>query len=120
MNKVFVFSSYDYFVNRLEYLKFQQNEKTKNSIARATWLILPLLLILLLWNYRRKIFRHTDKLKSLSLQEKKVFDLLKKGKSNKEISSELHIEVSTVKSHLHRIYTRLGVKSRKEIIDGKW
>jgi len=54
---------------------------------------------------------------TLSNQEKKVFNLLKKGKSNKEISSELHIEVSTVKSHLNKIYSRLGVKSRKEIID---
>ncbi len=53
----------------------------------------------------------------LSNQEKRVLSLLKKGKTNKEISSELHIEVSTVKSHLHKIYSRLGVKSRKEIVN---
>jgi DNA-binding NarL/FixJ family response regulator len=46
--------------------------------------------------------------------------LLKKGRSNKEIAQELHIEVSTVKSHLNKIYSRLGVKSRKEIVNTEW
>lgn len=54
--------------------------------------------------------------KLLSIQERKVFALLKQGKSNKEIAEALHIEVSTVKSHLNKIYSRLGVKSRKEIM----
>ena len=57
-----------------------------------------------------------QKIQHLSNQEKRVFNLLQKGKTNKEISSELHIEVSTVKSHLNKIYSRLGVKSRKDIV----
>ncbi|WP_298894455.1 helix-turn-helix transcriptional regulator [uncultured Psychroserpens sp.] len=56
-------------------------------------------------------------LKSLSIQERKIFSLLKDGKSNKEISDELNIGLSTVKSHASNIYAKLGIKSRKEILD---
>ncbi|MDX1476875.1 MAG: helix-turn-helix transcriptional regulator [Saprospiraceae bacterium] len=52
---------------------------------------------------------------SLSVQERKVFELLASGRSNKEISSELNIGVSTVKSHVHRIYSKLGISSRREV-----
>ena len=55
----------------------------------------------------------------LSGQEHRVLQLLSGGKSNKEISEALHIEVSTVKSHVSSIYAKLGVKSRKEVI-GKY
>ena len=71
----------------------------------------------------RKLRARTKKISSaqqLSVQEKKVFDLLKAGSSNKEISDALNIEVSTVKSHVHKIFSRLGVKSRKEIVNGDW
>jgi len=92
------------------------------------WLALILVLIptVLLLPTRRKRPQEqvdiTDKslLQSLSMQEKKVFEFLRKGASNKEISTELNIEVSTVKSHVYKIFSRLGVKSRKEIINGDW
>ena len=54
------------------------------------------------------------KLHELSLRQKEVFDLILLGKSNKEIMAELHIELSTLKTHINQIYKILGIKSRKE------
>jgi len=56
-------------------------------------------------------------LTELSINERKVFELLKQGKSNKEIASELSISVNTVKSHANSIYSKLKIRSRKELIN---
>jgi len=56
-----------------------------------------------------------ERKEALSIQERRVFQLVSEGKSNKEISAELNIGLSTVKSHVHSIYGKLGIKSRKEI-----
>lgn len=55
------------------------------------------------------------KLDQLSFKEKDVLTLILSGKSNKEISSQLFIEHSTLKSHINHIYKKLDVKSRKEL-----
>lgn len=57
-----------------------------------------------------------SKLLELSLRQKAVFDLIVKGKSNKEITAELNIELSTLKTHINQIYKILGIKSRRETI----
>ncbi len=57
--------------------------------------------------------------KKLSVQERKIFELLKRGASNQQISDECHIELSTVKSHVSSIFSKLKIKSRKEAIDWK-
>lgn len=54
------------------------------------------------------------KLFELSFRQKEVFDLIVKGKSNKEITAALHIELSTLKTHINQIYKILGIKSRRE------
>ena len=51
----------------------------------------------------------------LSTQEQKVFELMHQGLSNKEIAEKLFISLSTVKSHINTIYSKLGITSRKEI-----
>lgn len=53
---------------------------------------------------------------TLTVQERKIFSLIEAGKSNKEISSELNIEISTVKSHVNNLYSKLKINSRKEIM----
>ena len=55
-----------------------------------------------------------SKLLDLSLRQREVFDLILKGKSNKEITAELNIELSTLKTHINQIYKTLGIKSRRE------
>ena len=54
------------------------------------------------------------KLLELSLRQREVFDLIINGKSNKEITSKLNIELSTLKTHINQIYKILEIKSRRE------
>lgn len=63
--------------------------------------------------------RKRRKINSLSIQERKIFELLQKGASNQEISDEYNIELSTVKSHISSIFSKLHIKSRKEAINLK-
>jgi DNA-binding CsgD family transcriptional regulator len=63
--------------------------------------------------------KRNQKIKNLSVQERKIFDLLRTGLSNKEISAECNIELTTVKSHVGSIYSKLKIKSRKEAINFK-
>jgi len=53
----------------------------------------------------------------LSMQERKIFTLIIEGKSNKEISEILNIGLSTVKSHVSSIYSKLDINSRKDILN---
>lgn len=56
-------------------------------------------------------------IKDLTNQERKILLLIKEGKSNKEISEGLAIGLSTVKSHVYSIYSKLNIRSRKEILN---
>lgn len=51
---------------------------------------------------------------ALTNQEEKILSLILAEKSNKEIASELFIELSTVKTHINKLYSKLGAKNRKE------
>jgi two-component system NarL family response regulator len=53
---------------------------------------------------------------ALTVREIDVLKLLSCGRSNKEISATLFISETTVKSHLHNIFTKLNVMSRTEAI----
>ena len=48
----------------------------------------------------------------LSPREVEVLELMVRGQSNNQIASELSISLSTVKNHVHRIITKLGVSDR--------
>lgn len=64
-----------------------------------------------------KLLRKNNRIRELSVQERKVFDLLRKGATNQEISDQCNIGVSTVKSHVSSIYSKLNIKSRKDILN---
>lgn len=53
---------------------------------------------------------------ALTTQEYKIHNLIKEGYTNKEIATELHVSVSTVKTHINNIFKKKGVSSRKELI----
>ena len=57
-----------------------------------------------------------DKHTSLSGREREVVGLIGKGLRNKEFAHRLHISEPTVKSHLTRIFQKLNVSSRSELI----
>lgn len=124
-------SSNPYFVsfrNQLEFLEFQSSKTKFSNNAWKKWIFLVVLIFIgttIFWLRLRKkaLPKNNPKselIDSLSIQEKKVFELLKKGATNKEISKELNIEVSTVKSHVHKIFSRLGINSRKDIVNKDW
>ena len=52
----------------------------------------------------------------LTQKEKQILQLIGKGKSNKEIAAELFVELSTVKTHINKLYSKIGASNRKEAI----
>ena len=52
----------------------------------------------------------------LTGQEQRVAGLGAAGASNGEIARQLHVSVSTVETHLERIYAKLGIHTRYELI----
>lgn len=52
----------------------------------------------------------------LTRKEKEVLALLVKGKSNKEIASDLFVSETTVKSHISNILRKLDVKDRTQAV----
>jgi RNA polymerase sigma factor (sigma-70 family) len=48
----------------------------------------------------------------LTSREKTVLKLIAAGLSNREIANEMKVTVNTVKTHVSRILTKLGVRSR--------
>jgi two-component system nitrate/nitrite response regulator NarP len=57
-----------------------------------------------------------DALGALSPREREIGDLVLTGARNQEIAASLGITPGTVKVHLHRIYEKLGVGSRADLV----
>ncbi|MFG2631355.1 AAA family ATPase [Streptomyces sp. NPDC048473] len=53
----------------------------------------------------------------LSKAELRVVALASSGRSNREIAGDLFITVSTVEQHLTRVYRKLGISGRAELIE---
>lgn len=53
---------------------------------------------------------------SLSLRESQVLKLIASGKSNQQIAEKLFISLHTVKTHVRRIHTKLGVERRTHAV----
>jgi two-component system NarL family response regulator len=53
---------------------------------------------------------------ALTVREVDVLKLLARGRSNKEIGSDLYISETTVKSHVRSVFVKLNVMSRSEAI----
>jgi DNA-binding NarL/FixJ family response regulator len=52
----------------------------------------------------------------LTTREIEVLEGLSKGHVYKQIGAQLGLSPSTVRSHLHRIYTRMGVADRTQAV----
>lgn len=63
--------------------------------------------------FRRK---RQPALAGLSKQERTIQNLILQGKTNKEIANELFISISTVKTHITNIYSKLRVSNRQELL----
>ena len=51
----------------------------------------------------------------LTFREQQLVDLVKQAKSNKEIAYELSLTVGSVKEYMHRVFKKVGVRSRLEL-----
>ncbi|MEO3871727.1 response regulator transcription factor [Nonomuraea sp. B12E4] len=54
-------------------------------------------------------------IESLTEREEEILATVARGRTNSEIADELHISLSTVKSHIASLMTKLGVRNRVEI-----
>ncbi|MEU4552075.1 response regulator transcription factor [Micromonospora violae] len=54
-------------------------------------------------------------IEALTDREEQVLVALARGRTNKEIADELYITLSTVKSHVTSLMTKLGVRNRVEV-----
>ena len=52
----------------------------------------------------------------LTLRQEEVLMLIGEGKTDEEIAEELHLSTATVRSHVHHIIRRLGVKNRAQAV----
>ncbi len=60
--------------------------------------------------------RHQARRTTLSAQEQRVAALVATGATTADIARQLSLSVSTVETHLERIYTKLGIHTRYELI----
>ncbi|WP_022793430.1 response regulator [Marinococcus halotolerans] len=61
-------------------------------------------------------FQETEDTTGLSLQDRRIMDLLLAGYSNQEIADTLFLTLGTVKNYLTAIYRKIGVHNRREAI----
>ena len=52
----------------------------------------------------------------LTFRQQEILDLIGEGKSDQEIGDFLHLTIATVRSHVHHITQRLGVKNRSQAV----
>jgi len=60
--------------------------------------------------------RNPELLEALTEREAEVLRLLAQGESNKEIAHHLQVVEDTVKTHIHHILAKLGVRSRTQAV----
>jgi len=89
------------------------NQKYQSSFNINLFLGLLLAFVLsflLIFNKRKTVTI------DLTKQEIIIKKLIIDGKTNKEIASDLHISLSTVKTHISNIYQKLNITNRKELL----
>lgn len=67
------------------------------------------------YSYARQI-NPDARTETLSAREAEILQLIAQGLSNQQISSRLTLSLPTVKNHVHRLLTKMGVGSRAEAV----
>lgn len=82
--------------------------------------LVPFILLVCGLGMRLGAAKNTDEIRSayhnqLSARERQVIELICQGKKNQDIADELFVDITTIKSHINRIYKKTGTKGRKEL-----
>ena len=109
-------SEYLFLENKLAFITTElvESKYQTNRIILLLLLVVIGGLVLLIFQLKRKNIRRP--LIVLSKQEKNIQGLILEGKSNKEIADELFISLSTVKTHISNIYSKLHISNRQELL----
>lgn len=125
----------DYYSKTSYYIQFQDEiSKISNDIVQQKYslhknlnYILGILVLILtvyfistvqkLRAIQTKEIKQKIESPTLTNQEEKIANLILENKSNKEIADELFISLSTVKTHIRNLYTKLNVANRHELSD---
>jgi DNA-binding NarL/FixJ family response regulator len=89
--------------------------KAIRAVYRGESLIQPVVASKLLDRFS-ELSRRTPSGEGLSGRELGILQLMAKGAANKEISAQLNIAQSTVKTHIANIFQKLGVNDRTEAV----
>lgn len=52
---------------------------------------------------------------ALSSRERQIVDLVVEGRTNKQIAEELYLSENTIKTHMSRIFRKVGVNGRSQL-----
>lgn len=109
-------SDYLFLENKLAFLTTEaaENKYATSKIINMLLGLIAVGLIVLVFRLQRS--KKHDHNADLSRQERNIKGLILEGKSNKEIANELFISLSTVKTHITNIYSKLRVSSRQELL----
>jgi DNA-binding NarL/FixJ family response regulator len=90
------------------------------AVARGESMLAPAVIDRLVSNYTQDAPRPSgavhEPLARLTPREREVFVLLARGRSNQEISAELFLGETTVKTHVARVLTKLGLRDRIQAV----
>ena len=104
---------------------------TKDLIKRSmryekqsVWYLWMIIILLFVYSVAVSVLYYRGKNKYnnvsnvlLTIKEREVLKLIYEGKINKEIASELSIEINTVKSHITNLYKKLNIRNRAQAAD---
>ncbi len=115
----------DYFFEMLKagasgyVLKGAQTDELINAIrvvAQGEVFLYPPVARKLVQDYLNRVAGNAQSSPSLSPRETEILRLMAEGCSNKEIAEELVVSPSTVHSHRSNLMSKLGLNSRRELI----
>ena len=58
----------------------------------------------------------SQELDALTDREREVLTLIGRGRSNQEIARDLFLSMATVKTHVNRLFSKLGLRDRAQAV----